>query len=232
LADQPGVTHDVPRTVAVEFAHACEEDFEGVCWVDCQWRSLAGVLGQISSFLGLQLAGSAMQNRDKLQAFCEQRRLLFIFEDLATEDREVVAFDGKCSLLFTLPDCRRRPRPLQEIVQLFHTNEERTCFSALGEMSAHLDALAKMPYNESSAALNKLGAAAFALLKRHERLAEADEVLSFLVENAFAEGDQIALRRWESERSWIRESWGERNRPRLRLGGDSSEPMQLSFNLE
>jgi TIR domain len=233
LADQPGIMHDVPRSTAIEFAHAHEEDFESVFWVDCGMRSLAGVLGQTGNLLGLPLPGSAAQNQNKLTAFCAQRRLLFVFEDLATGDREAVTFGGKSSVLFTFAGAaERQARPLDELLTLFAAGEDGRCFSALGEARAHLRSLAKASDADSSAALNTLGAAVFALLKRHNRLAEADEVLGFLIENAFAEGDRTAVRRWDWERSWIRESWGERARPRTRLGGDSSEPAQLSFDLE
>jgi hypothetical protein len=65
-------------------------------------------------------------------------------------------------------------------------------------------------------------------LRQHNRLAEAYEVLDFLSKLAWDEGNASDLRRWEWEKSWIREAWGQAASAPLRLG-TMSEPEQLSL---
>jgi hypothetical protein len=66
------------------------------------------------------------------------------------------------------------------------------------------------------------------LLRQQERLAEAYEVVQILSKLAWEEGDATDLRRWEWEKSWIRESWGEVASARLRLG-TAPEPLQMDL---
>ncbi len=229
LVDKPGVARDIPGSVALEFAHAHEEDFEGVFWVDCAMRSLTGVLGHTGGLLGLQLLGPAEQNQNELKGFCAGRRLLLVFEDLAETDWEAVTFGGSSSVLFTLRNAQRAVRPLEDLLELFGRGDERFHLDALGEAQTHLEALSKDPSGNGSPALNRLGAGMFSLLHKHGRWAEADEVLGFLIEDAYANGDSAALRLWEWERTWIRGSWGEASKPRTRLGGDPQPPEQLGL---
>ncbi len=207
LADAPGVVYDVSREAALEFAYAHTTDFEGVFWVNCARRSQAGILGDTAHALGLKLAGRAAQNRLALVEFCAQRRCLFVFEHLV-HNRDLVNFGNRASVMFVAAQSEPAVLPLDKTAELFANwkRDPLPCLQSLGDAQEHLRRLA----NGSEALAHKaLGASIFALLQQSERLAEAYEVLDVLSKHAWAEGDSSDLRRWEWEKSWIREAWDE-----------------------
>ena len=231
IGDQPGMAWDVARDTALAFAHSHSRDFEGVFWINCSGRNEAGIVGDTAHALGLKLAGPKAENRAALHEFCAGRRCLFVFDGLPTGDRELVSFRGHGSVLFTTPataqaDCL----PLAETVALFsrwRTNPE-PALEHLRDASLHLQFLSSASAPEAASLVKNLGADMFGLLQQRERLAEALEVLDVLSKHAWNEGSEAELRRWEWEKGWIREAWGQTPSARVRLGAPA-QAAQLSL---
>jgi hypothetical protein len=144
LVEEPGTASDVPRESALAFAHAHRLDFEGVVWLDCAGRSQAGAIGDTAHALGLQLTGPTDQNAAALREFCAGLRCLFLFDALANEDRALMTFNGRASVIFTTGS--EEPfsgLPLAETVDLFarwrtdselclrHLRDAERCFQIL-----------------------------------------------------------------------------------------------------
>ncbi len=119
IADQPGVQAGVPKELALEFAHVFANDFEGVFWLNCDNRSGAGVLGDAAHLLHLKLRGTLEQNARALRDFCAGRRLLFVFENLASSHKELVAFEGKTSVILAVEGSSPAQRSLEETAAVF-----------------------------------------------------------------------------------------------------------------
>jgi hypothetical protein len=232
IIDQPGTQCEVPRETALAFAYAHGRDFEGVFWLDCLGRSRAGVIGDTAHALGLKLRGPTTENTVALQEFCARSRCLFVFDALAAERRELVAFKGRPSVIFaTGSEQQASGLPLAETVQLFarwRTDPEQ-CLRHLRDAERYLHALEPDCSAETAQAVKSLGASAFALLQQQDRRAEAFEILQILSKLACEEGNASDFRRWEWEKSWIREAWGQvacapPHPPTM------SEPRQLEFD--
>lgn len=232
LVDEPGSAYDIPREPALAFAHAHTRDFEGVFWLDCAGRSRTGLIGDTAHALGLQLTGPTAQNAATLREFCANRRCLFIFDALAAEHRELLTFNGRTSAIFTTgPEEQFSEAPLAETVELFACwrTDPETCLHQLREAERCFQTLQNDRSAEIVSLVRDLGAHTFGLLRQHNRLAEAYEVLDFLSKLAWNEGNASDLRRWEWEKSWIREKWDQAAGPPLRLG-TILEPEQLSLS--
>jgi hypothetical protein len=225
LADRAGAAMDVPREDALAFAAESHEDFECVSWIDCARRTRAGVLGDISAALGLRLPGSMEANHRALREFASKRRCLFVLEHLPPEDREFAALGGSASTIFV--SSPKPPEPLSDaaVLNLFRAwvSKEPECLAALGD--AHFHLANSYLYREKL----ELGWAAVALLKHRERIAEAYEMLGFLLPLAVAANDTLEAHRIGWEQSWILEQWGEQPRgAQLQLPNDA-EQLFLEF---
>ena len=229
LADRPGLEIDINPETALAFAHTYTDDFEGVFWLNCARRSRAGILGDTAQALGLRLSDAAEQNWRALRDFCAHRRCLFIFEHVDAADRELVAFEGKTSVIFSSPSPPPTPRPLEEVMALFAswTRNADVCLHALGDAQWHLNKLL-VDGRESWTALISLGRAMVALLKHYDRLAEAYEVLELMANATRAKEDVLAVHRLEWEKSWILEHWGQPVSLPIRTSL-SKQPAQLSL---
>lgn len=73
----------------------------------------------------------------------------------------------------------------------------------------------------------RLGSAMTALLRNHDRLAEAHELLEMLTDAASDYGDVVTVHRLAWEQGWIREQWGQP--APVRMLPQSSEPAQLAL---
>jgi hypothetical protein len=224
VLDQPGICRDIPRETALSFAYAHSRDFEGAFWLDCLDRDRTGVIGDTAYALGLKLLGPATENAEALREFCAGPRCLFVFDALAEEHREVVAFRGHASVIFTkLPQDPAPRLTLAETIDLFarwRTHPEE-CLRHLREADRYLRS---SPVESAKL----LGTYTFNLLRDKDRLAEAYEVVQILSKLAWEEGSDTDLRRWEWEKSWIQESWGKAPSARLRLG-TTPEPQQIDL---
>jgi hypothetical protein len=231
LLDRPGAVHDVLREPALAFAHAHTRDFEGVFWLDCAARSRAGVIGDTAHALGLQLTGPTVQNAVALREFCAKRRCLFVFDTLTTQDRDMVTFNGRASIIFTAGSEERFSgltlAGTVELVSHWRTDPEQ-CLHHLRDAERWLQILKQDHSPQAVSLVRDLGAYSFGLLRQHNRLAEAYEILEILSKLAWEEGNATDLRRWEWEKSWIREAWGHTASSPLRLG-TMPEPVQLSL---
>ncbi len=199
LADRPGLAEGVDRDLALGFATACQDDFEGSFWIDCAGRSQAGILGDVSHALGLRLSGGLGQNRRALFEFCKGRRCLFVFEHLSPDNFDLVRFGGRSSALMTTASPTRELLTVDATAQLFGkwVQHPEKCLQHLRDAQAHLQGC------------ENLSTATVALLKHYDRLAEAEEILSNLIDQATARDDQDAMHRLTWDRSWMLGHWGE-----------------------
>jgi hypothetical protein len=200
LADAPGTLQGVDSGEALHFAHNAKDQFEGAFWIDCPRRTPAGILGDTAQALGLTLTGALEQNTAALREFCTQRRCLFVFENLPEQDRSLVEFGGLASVITTAANPARPLLPLNDTAELFKRWHLRPmeCRAHLGDAYEHL--------RQGASAV---GASMLALLKNHERLAEANEVLELLIAGAESHGDTEGAMRLKWDRSWILGHWGE-----------------------
>ena len=231
LVDEPGTARDIPRDSALVFAHTHTRDFEGVFWLGCAGRSRAGVIGDTAHALGLPLTGPTDQNVAALREFCAGLRCLFVFDTLAAEHRELMTFNGRPSVIFTTGSQQQfSVLPLVETVELFARwrTDPEPCLRHLRDAERCFQILEQDHSAETVQLVKDLGAQMFGLLRQHNRLAEAYDVLDFLSKLAWNEGNAGDLRRWEWEKIWIRDEWGHAASAPLRLG-TVAEPEQLSL---
>ena len=221
LSDQPGTASDMPAAEALAFAHAAMADFEGVFYIDCRHRSRAGILGDVAQSLGLRLSGTLDRNRAALEEFCAGRRCLFVFENIAPEQRELVAFGGKTSAILT---AHTEEASKQDPFELFTswTRRSNECLGALGAAHRALE-------KESWPRALQLGSSMVAFLRHWDRLAEAYEVLGILLNSAHDHADFQTIHRLKWEQSWILEHW---QQPVSLPAATQPNPTQLSLNLQ
>jgi len=225
VLDAPGSLCGVPREAALSFAQEHRRAFEGVFWIECLGRTLAGVLGDTANSLGLKLRSTVAQNALALREFCARRRCLFLFDALAAEHQECVAFGGLASVIVT---CNRAPDAdaltLDETVKLFvrWRGNPATCLQRLRVAQRYFS-------TGTGRAVKDLGPALFGLLRHEERFAEAYEVAEALSQRAWDEGNKQDLEHWDSEKRWIRESWDLPHSPVVCLVSNN-EPVQMGFD--
>ena len=181
--------------------------------------------------MGLRLRGTLEQNTRVLQEFCTSRRLLLIFEHVAPSDRELVAYEGKASVIFIAEHTSPVRRSLEETAAVFSAWRSNldACLSALGDVQSHLRDL-PMHMGEPCQIAISLGAAASSCLRHAGRLAEACELLEWIADAKRARGDLLAAAQFDWEKSWILEEWG----GPLTIGARTtslSQPVQLNLGL-
>ncbi|MEK7408376.1 MAG: toll/interleukin-1 receptor domain-containing protein [Acidobacteriota bacterium] len=111
IADQPGTAVlDRPGStaLALEFARRFRSDFEAVFWLDGGERSLAGLAGDLTAQIGLQLKGNLEANLEALRRFCAGRRFLVTLNHTADEGAPGLRAEGRSSWLVTRP-CQSIP---------------------------------------------------------------------------------------------------------------------------
>ncbi len=189
IADRPGVAADVDPELATRFAGECAGDFEAVHYLDCLGRSRAGVVGDFGYALGLRLPGTLERNIDELQAWCRNRRILFVVAGLDPEDTDLVRFEGKPSVILT---ASAGPVSLRD---------EAPCLPAIGDAVRRFQELLR---TDVESAL-RLGWIVVAILKSAERFAETVELLETMARGARESGDAAALARIEREQFWMQD---------------------------
>ena len=122
---QPGaVTHVAElagkgkTTLALEFAHRYQQDFEAVYWLPCQSSSLASIAAELDRLLGLKLEGDLPEILRELNGVCANKRCLLILDNVQDEAPGELIPGGAASVLVTtrLTSLRflryRKPLPL------------------------------------------------------------------------------------------------------------------------
>ena len=214
LLDGPGVQAGINRDIALAFARAHTEDFEGVFWLNCAYRSRAGIIGDTAHELGLSLRGPVEENAGRVYEFFASRRLLLIFEHITRSDAAFIAAGGKTSFLFVAEDTPPPPASLKTTATLFADWRNRcdACLRALGDAHWHVRNLRTYDGEDRQSAVS-LGSTAASLLQERGRLAEAYEFLDMTKEALREGGDLFRAARVEWEMSWIRDEWGEPGSP-------------------
>lgn len=226
LADRPGSIADLPRNTALAFAHKFNDEFEGTFWIDSAYRTTAGILGDTAKALGLTLTGSVEQNRTALIRFCEDRRCLFLYENLTPAHHDLVSFAGRSSRILVAPGEIRSSLSLEQTIRIFTrwTHDPDTSFRHLADAHSHLQSSA-LPWND----VVRLGSAMVASLKHASRLAEANEILELLIAAASNANDSDALRGFLWDQSWILGHWGEPYDSAVPVVMPTAETAQLGF---
>jgi tetratricopeptide (TPR) repeat protein len=105
---QPGAVVSVPgmagkgkSTLALEFAHCHQQDFDAVYWLPCQSSSLAAIAADLARLLGLKLEGDLPQVLRELRGFCGGKRCLLILDNVQDESPGELVPGGAASVLVT-----------------------------------------------------------------------------------------------------------------------------------
>jgi tetratricopeptide (TPR) repeat protein len=105
---QPGaVTHVAElagkgkTTLALEFAHRYQQDFEAVYWLPCQSSSLASIAAELARLLGLKLEGELTEIVRELKGVCASKRCLLILDNVQDETPGELIPGGAASVLVT-----------------------------------------------------------------------------------------------------------------------------------
>src|ERR1017187_7307946 len=69
-------------TLALEFAHLHQQDFEAVYWLPCQSSSLASIAAELARQLGLRLEGDLPEIVRELKGVCGSKRCLLILDNV------------------------------------------------------------------------------------------------------------------------------------------------------
>jgi tetratricopeptide (TPR) repeat protein len=88
-------------TLALEYAHRYQEDFESVHWLPCQGRSLVQMAGELAWQFGLQLDGELDTILRQLNDHCARWRCLLVLDDVEDETPAQLMAGGRSSVLIT-----------------------------------------------------------------------------------------------------------------------------------
>jgi len=213
LADRPG--SDVASSVelALEFAAAFRQDFDGVCRLDCGGRSLASLAGDLAVQLGLRLEGDLESNLHRLRDFCPPRRFLLILAGSGSSGPAwELVFSGRCSTLL-VEGPSGEPPPVDELI---------AAQRALGQAAAAAD----------WAELSRMARLGRRLTRDAGRLAECFELMQQWYDAAESRGDRGAMDEAAREMVWIMDAWGWHEEAGLldhRRAAQCDEQMSLPF---
>jgi hypothetical protein len=99
VADCAGVS-TAPPAMARRFAREAAREFEAVLWVPAHRRSLAQVVCEAGSQLGLRLAGPVEEDCRAVRSFLSKKRCLLVL-DAPTVSVEPLLPSGRSSVLYT-----------------------------------------------------------------------------------------------------------------------------------
>ena len=178
-------------TLALEYAHRYQRDFEAVHWLPCQGRTLVQMAGELAWQLGLKLDGELDAIIRQLTSHCASKRCLLVLDNVEDDTPAQLMPAGRTSVLittrFTNLRFLRGYRPLnlplfteEQCFELFrevigkeevgrHEAEARSLFQRLGYLPIGIAVAAGLVredvrYTISGMAKN-LPADAYALLK-------------------------------------------------------------------
>ena len=88
-------------TLALEFAHRFQTQFESVYWLPCQSGSLPSIASDLTRQLGLSLSGDINQVVTELKLECARKRCLLILDNVEHEEPGALIPGGAASVLVT-----------------------------------------------------------------------------------------------------------------------------------
>jgi tetratricopeptide (TPR) repeat protein len=88
-------------TLALEFAHRYQSDFESVYWLPCQSQSLPSIAGDLSRQLGLKFDRDINEIVSELKYECARKRCLLILDNVDDETPGALIPGGEASVLVT-----------------------------------------------------------------------------------------------------------------------------------
>ncbi len=103
----PGIPGLGKSTLALEYAHRHQHDFDSVHWLSCQQSDLAKIAGDLARQLGLKLDGDLDTIVPELNAHYAGKRSLLVFDNVEDETPARLFPGGRSSVLITT----RRTRP-------------------------------------------------------------------------------------------------------------------------
>ncbi len=101
LAYISGLAGRGKTTLALEYAHRHQRDYESVHWLPCQGRTLVQIAGELTFQLGLKLEGDVDAILRELKGHCSQKRCLLIFDNVEDDTPARLFPGGRTSVLIT-----------------------------------------------------------------------------------------------------------------------------------
>jgi tetratricopeptide (TPR) repeat protein len=114
-------------TLALEFAHRYQRDFDAVYWLPCQSSSLASIAAELTRLLGLKLEGDLPRVVSELKQYCAGKRCLLILDNVQDESPGDLIPGGAASVLVTTRHTNLKFLRMRQPVPLPVFTEEQ-CF--------------------------------------------------------------------------------------------------------
>ena len=112
-------------TLALQFAHRHQQDFEAVDWLHCVSGNLASISAELARLLGLKLEGDTPQIVAELKNILAAKRCLLVLDNVEVESPGDLIPGGRASVLITTrrSDLKflRHRKPVE--LPLFRTEE-------------------------------------------------------------------------------------------------------------
>ena len=107
LGEQGAVVHvqGMPgrgkTTLALEFAHRYQNDFEAVYWLSCVSGNLASISSELARLMGLEQDRDTPENVRQLNSHLAARRCLLVLDNVEVEEPSELIPGGGASVLIT-----------------------------------------------------------------------------------------------------------------------------------
>jgi hypothetical protein len=190
------VVRVVDALAARQFAHEAAPWFREVIVVPCSGRSLPMILGEIALAMRLTLRGTVDDACEQVGAAVAGTRILLVLEGMDSDAPFV--WDGEASVLYA-PAGEPGPAPSdgQMLGAFVHWP------SRGDECVLYVPHIEQAILASEWSVASRLGKAAFAFLKNHDRVFEAAHVARLLERRASTEGEESVTAWAAEELSWI-----------------------------
>ena len=101
VAPVSGIGGKGKTTLALEFAHRYQTDFESVYWLPCESSSLVAISAELSRQIGLKVEGDVNEVVRELKRVCAGRRCLLVLDNVESEVPGELIPGGLASVLVT-----------------------------------------------------------------------------------------------------------------------------------
>jgi hypothetical protein len=88
-------------TLALEYAHRYQREFEAVHWLPCRGRTLVQMAGELAWQLGLKLDGELDAIIRQLTGHCASKRCLLVLDNVEDDTSARLMPAGRTSVLIT-----------------------------------------------------------------------------------------------------------------------------------